>query len=147
MSVISATFESSLGLSAYVQFSYFLELQKEDICRTMEKEPSPAMAHGLGTYRWLKEDVTAEPLNICRNPLSGFIEASVDDAGRVLTKFQANRKVILRSFSGEEVYRYQLNVDSEGFSFSINVQEIGPKTEVSAGIYDTVSIFCILHSH
>ncbi|KAI8018871.1 hypothetical protein LOK49_LG04G00411 [Camellia lanceoleosa] len=28
MSVVKATFESSLGLSAYVQFSYYLELQK-----------------------------------------------------------------------------------------------------------------------
>ncbi|KAF7120245.1 hypothetical protein RHSIM_Rhsim13G0143500 [Rhododendron simsii] len=91
-SVISASFESSLGLSAYVQFSYFLELQKEDMCRTMEKEPSPTIAHGLGTYRWLKEDITAEPLNIYRNPFSGFIEASVDDAARVLRKFQVNRK-------------------------------------------------------
>lgn len=147
ISVISATFESSLGLSAYVQFSYFLELQKEDICRTMEKEPSPTIAHGLGTYRWLKEDITAEPLNIYRNPSSGFIEAFVDDAGRVLTKFQVNRKVILRSFTGEEVQRYQLNVDSVGFSVSINIQEIGPKTEVSAGVYHTMFIVCILHSH
>ncbi|XP_058184561.1 protein PHYLLO, chloroplastic isoform X7 [Rhododendron vialii] len=135
ISVISATFESSLGLSAYVQFSYFLELQKEDICRTMQKEPSPTIAHGLGTYRWLREDITAEPLNIYRNPSSGFIEAFVDDAGRVLTKFQVNRKVILRSFTGEEVQRYQLNVDSEGFSVSINVQEIGPKTEKNVLVF------------
>ncbi|KAF7132517.1 hypothetical protein RHSIM_Rhsim09G0118400 [Rhododendron simsii] len=135
ISVISATFESSLGLSAYVQFSYFLELQKEDICRTMEKEPSPTIAHGLGTYRWLKEDITAEPMNIYRNPSSGFIEAFVDDAGHVLTKFQVNRKVILRSFTGEEVQRYQLNVDSEGFSVSINVQEIGPKTEKNVLVF------------
>ncbi|KAG5532630.1 hypothetical protein RHGRI_027056 [Rhododendron griersonianum] len=135
ISVISATFESSLGLSAYVQFSYFLELQKEDISRTMEKEPSPTIAHGLGTYRWLKEDITAEPLNIYRNPSSGFIEAFVDDAGRVLKKFQVNRKVILRSFTGEEVQRYQLNVDSEGFSVSINVQEIGPKTEKNVLVF------------
>ncbi|KAI8539299.1 hypothetical protein RHMOL_Rhmol09G0170900 [Rhododendron molle] len=135
LSVISATFESSLGLSAYAQFSYFLELQKEDICRTMEKEPSPTIAHGLGTYRWLKEDITAEPLNIYRNPSSGFIEAFVDDAGRVLTKFQVNRKVILRNFTGEEVQRYQLNVDSEVFSVSINVQEIGPKTEKNVLVF------------
>ncbi|KAE9461606.1 hypothetical protein C3L33_06488, partial [Rhododendron williamsianum] len=83
-----------------------LELQKEDICRTMENEPSPTIAHGLGTYRWLKEDITAEPLNIYCNPSSGFIEASIDDAACVLTKFQVNRKVILRSFTGEEVHRF-----------------------------------------
>ncbi|KAG5516289.1 hypothetical protein RHGRI_037109 [Rhododendron griersonianum] len=70
----------------------------------MEKEPSPTIAHGLGTYRWLKEDITAEPLNIYCNPSSGFIEASIDDAACVLTKFQVNCKVILRSFTGEEVH-------------------------------------------
>ncbi|KAL7171373.1 hypothetical protein ACSBR2_036094 [Camellia fascicularis] len=129
MSVVSATFESSLGLSAYVQFSYYLELQKADICMAMNKEPSPSIAHGLGTYRWLKEDITAEPLNICRNPCSGFIEASVDDAGRLLGKFQVNKKAILRNFTGEEVHSYQLTVNSYGFSFFINVREIGPSNE------------------
>ncbi|GMP83009.1 hypothetical protein CsSME_00037095 [Camellia sinensis var. sinensis] len=129
MSVVSATFESSLGLSAYVQFSYYLELQKADICMAMNKEPSPSIAHGLGTYRWLKEDITAEPLNICRNPCSGFIEASVDDAGCLLGKFQVNKKAILRNFTGEEVHSYQLTVNSYGFSFFINVREIGPSNE------------------
>ncbi|KAL6961689.1 hypothetical protein U1Q18_002488 [Sarracenia purpurea var. burkii] len=126
MSVVSATFESSVGLSAYIQLSCYIELQNADICRVMNKEPFPSIAHGLGTYRWLKEDVTSEPLNIHRSPYSGLIEASVDDAGRILEKFQVNHKVILRTFTGEEVHKYQLTVDSEGFSFSINVQEIGP---------------------
>ncbi|KAF5939889.1 hypothetical protein HYC85_021056 [Camellia sinensis] len=120
MSVVSATFESSLGLSAYVQFSYYLELQKEDICMAMNKEPSPSIAHGLGTYSWPKEDITAEPLNIHRNPCSGFIEASVDDAGCLLGNFQVDNKVILRNFTGEEVHKYQLTVNSYGFSFFIN---------------------------
>ncbi|KAL7216668.1 hypothetical protein ACSBR1_028577 [Camellia fascicularis] len=95
MGVVSATFESSLGLSAYVQFSYYLELQKASICMAMNKEPSPSIEHGLGNYGWLKEDITVEPLNICRNPCSGFIEASVDDAGRLLGNFQVDNKVIL----------------------------------------------------
>ncbi|CAL5350003.1 unnamed protein product [Camellia sinensis] len=129
MSVVSATFESSLGLSAYVQFSYYLELQKADICMAMNKEPSPSIAHGLGTYSWPKEDITAEPLNIHRNPCSGFIEASVDDAGCLLGNFQVNNKVILRNFTGEEVHKYQLTVNSYGFSFFINVREIGSSNE------------------
>ncbi|KAF5939888.1 hypothetical protein HYC85_021055 [Camellia sinensis] len=103
MSVISAKFESSLFLSAYLQFSYYLELQKADICMAMNKEPSASIAHGLGTYHWLKEDITAEPLNIRRNPCSGFIEASVDNAGHLLGNFQVENKVILRNFTEEEV--------------------------------------------
>ncbi|XP_057478284.1 protein PHYLLO, chloroplastic isoform X2 [Actinidia eriantha] len=125
MSVVSATFESSLGLSAYIQFSCYLELQNADVCRAMNKEPSPSIAHGLGTYRWLKEDTTSEHLNIHHNPDSGFMEASVDDAGRLVGKFQVNHNVILRNFTDEQVRRYQLRVDSEGFSVSFNVQEIG----------------------
>ncbi|KAI7980537.1 hypothetical protein LOK49_Contig138G00007 [Camellia lanceoleosa] len=120
MSAVSATFESSLGLSAYVQFSYYLDLQKEDICMAMNKQPSPSIAHGLGTYRWPKEDITAEPLNIHHNPCSGFIEASVDDAGCLLGNFQVDNKVILRNFTGEEVHKYQLTFNSYGFSFFIN---------------------------
>ncbi|CAL5349997.1 unnamed protein product [Camellia sinensis] len=64
------------------------------------------VAHGLGTYCWLKEDITAESLNIRRNPCSGFIEASVDDAGRLLGNSQVHNKVILRNFTGEEVHKY-----------------------------------------
>ncbi|XAR65339.1 2-succinyl-5-enolpyruvyl-6-hydroxy-3-cyclohexene-1-carboxylic-acid synthase [Bertholletia excelsa] len=129
MSVISATYESSLGLSAFVQFSLYLELQNIDLCKAMNKEPCPSIAHGLGTYRWLKEDVTTEPLNIHCNPKSGFIEASVDDASHLLGKFQVNHAVILRKFSGEETCRYQLTVDVEGISFLTNVVDIGPKVQ------------------
>ncbi|XP_028062359.1 protein PHYLLO, chloroplastic-like [Camellia sinensis] len=104
MSVVSATVESSPGLSVYVQFSYYLELQKAGICMAMNKEPSPSIAHGLGNYGWLKEDITSEPLNICRNPCSGFIEAYVDDAGRLLGNFQVDNKnnvlVFLHGFLG-----------------------------------------------
>ncbi|KAI7998111.1 hypothetical protein LOK49_LG10G00523 [Camellia lanceoleosa] len=84
---------------------------------------------GLGTYRWPKEDITAEPLNIHCNPCSGFIEASVDDAGCLLGNFQVDNKVILRIFTGEEVHKYQLTVNSYGFSFFINVREIGSSNE------------------
>ncbi|KAI7980530.1 hypothetical protein LOK49_Contig138G00009 [Camellia lanceoleosa] len=93
MSVVSAKFESSLFLSAYLQFSYYLELQKADICMAMNKEPSASIAHGLGTYHWLKEDITAEPLNIRHNPCSGFVEASVDNAGHLLGNFQVDSKM------------------------------------------------------
>ncbi|GFZ18357.1 2-oxoglutarate decarboxylase/hydro-lyase/magnesium ion-binding protein [Actinidia rufa] len=94
-------------------------------CRAMNKEPSTSIAHGLGTYRWLKEDTTYEYLNIHRNPESGFMEASVNDAVCLLGKFQINHNVILRNFTEEQVHRYQLTADSDGFSISFNVQEIG----------------------
>lgn len=75
MGVVSATFKSSLGLSGYIQFSSFLDLQYSDICRVMDKEPSVFVAHGLGTYKWLEEDVTLGHLKVHRNTKSGFVEA------------------------------------------------------------------------
>ncbi|XP_052198857.1 protein PHYLLO, chloroplastic isoform X2 [Diospyros lotus] len=129
MAVISATYESSLGLSAYVQFSHYLEVQNTDICTAMNMDTSPSVAHGLGTYRWLKEDAAAEPLKFKQNPHTDFIEASVHDAGCFLRKFQINQKVILQNFTGEQINVYQLKIDSEGSSFVINVQEIGPSNE------------------
>lgn len=129
MAVVSAAFESGLSLSAYIQLSSYFELQSAEICKLMNKQLVPSVAHGLGTYRWLKEDVTFEPLSINRSQDSGFIEASVVDADRILQKFQINRDTIIRIFSEEQVYTHQLAVDSDGFSCLLNVHEIGASIE------------------
>lgn len=97
----------------------------------MNKQLMPLVAHGLGTYRWLKADVTSEPLSIFRSQYSGFIEASVVDAGQMLQKFQINKDTLIRNFSEEQVYTYELEVDSDGFSFLLNVHDIGASIEVS----------------
>ncbi|XP_071926454.1 protein PHYLLO, chloroplastic isoform X3 [Coffea arabica] len=125
MAVVSATFESGLGLSSYVQFSCYLDLQSADICRLMDKEPSACIAHGLGTYRWFTEDVTLEPLNICCNSKTGIVEACATDAGQHLQHFQINQNVVVQNFDQENVHNYRLTVDLEGFSFSFNVLEMG----------------------
>lgn len=131
MAVVSSAFESSLGLSAYIQFSCYLNQKNSEICTMMKYPLASSIAHGLGTYRWLKEDVTTTPLKISRNPHSGFVEASVADADQVLQQFQINGNIILRSFTGEQVCIYQLPVDSKGLSCSIKVQEIGQRYNVS----------------
>ncbi|XP_062163333.1 protein PHYLLO, chloroplastic isoform X1 [Alnus glutinosa] len=128
MAVVSAAFESGLGLSAYIQFSCYLELQNADICKAMKNELVPSIAHGLGTYRWLEEDVTTDPLRIDRDPYSGFVEASVADANRVLQKLQINHSVICRKFTGEQVSLYKLNIDTKGYSCFFKVHEVGQRT-------------------
>ncbi|KAM1497856.1 hypothetical protein ACFX10_020778 [Malus domestica] len=127
MAVVSAAFESGLGLSAYIQFCCYLNLKNSEICEMMNYELAPSIAHGLGTYRWLKEDVTTTPLKIGCNPVNGFIEASVADADQVLQKFQINGNVVHRNFTGEQVRVFQLTVDSRAFSYSIIVHEIGER--------------------
>nr|GMD80396.1 protein PHYLLO, chloroplastic isoform X1 [Ipomoea batatas] len=123
--VISATYETSLGLSAYVQFSRFIDLQNLDILRITSKEESLSIAHGLGTYKWFKEDVSTLPLVTRCNPSYGFMEASVADADRLLKEFQFNQKAVLRSSTNAEVSTYQLKTDLDSVSISINVHEIG----------------------
>ncbi|OMO72203.1 Menaquinone biosynthesis protein MenD [Corchorus olitorius] len=82
MAVISAAFESGLALSTYILFSCYLEMQNADTCKLMNDKLAPSVAHGLGTYRWLEEDVTTDLLGIGRNPRTGFIEGSVADSTR-----------------------------------------------------------------
>lgn len=131
MAVISAAFESSLGLSAYIQFSCYLNQKNSEICTMMNYPLASSIAHGLGTYRWLKEDVTTRPLKINRNPRSGFVEASVADADRVSKQFQINGNTSRRNFTGEQVCVYQMPLDSKGLSCSIKIQEIGQRYDVS----------------
>ncbi|KAM7464415.1 hypothetical protein LguiA_032536 [Lonicera macranthoides] len=135
LTVVSAAFESGLGLSVYIQFSRYLELQNADICRVMNKEPAFSVAHGLGTYRWFREDVTTEPLSIRRNPCSGFMEASVVDAGQLLLNFQVNQNSIIQNVTGGQVLNYQLTIDVKGFSISINVQETGADTNKNVIVF------------
>lgn len=131
MTVVSATFESSLGLSGYIQFSSFLDLQHSDICRVMNKEPSIFVAHGLGTYKWLEEDVTLGHLKVHRNSRSGFVEACPIEASRLMQQFDINQNVIVWKFNQAKIHKFQLSVDLDDFSLSINALSMGPNTNVS----------------
>lgn len=131
MAVVSSTFESSLGLSGYVQFSSFLDLQHSDICRVMNKVPSAFVAHGLGTYKWLEEDVTLGHLKVHRNTKSGFVEACPIAASQLMQQFDINQNAVVWKFNEEKVHKVQLSVDLDDFCFSINVLSMGPNTNVS----------------
>ncbi|KAL8268839.1 hypothetical protein R6Q59_002637 [Mikania micrantha] len=127
MAVVSAAFESGLALSAYVQFSCFLEMQNAELCKIMNKEPPSPVAHGLGTYKWLKDDVTTDPICIRCDAANGFMVASVFNAAQTLTNFNINQNSIIQSFKANEVQNYQIKVDVEGATFSIYMQELGDK--------------------
>lgn len=138
MAVVSATFESGLGLSAYIHFSCYLEQKNVEVCKIMNNKSVPSIAHGLGTYQWLKEDVATTPLKISQNAFTGFVEASVVDADQLLKSFQVNHHVVQRNFTGESVCRYQLPVESNGFTCLFKVQEIGQTSKVNK------SLICLL---
>nr|XP_016472808.1 PREDICTED: protein PHYLLO, chloroplastic-like isoform X2 [Nicotiana tabacum] len=135
IAVISATFESSLGLSALIQFSRYVDLLKLDTSRMLNKEESSCIAHGLGTYQWLREDVSGRPLVITCNPCSGVVEASVTHAGQVLQHFQFNHNAVVRDCTFREVHTYEFVADLEGTSICLNVQEIGKNDESNVVVF------------
>ncbi|KAK1315767.1 hypothetical protein QJS10_CPA05g02086 [Acorus calamus] len=126
MAVISCAFESSLSLSAYVQFASYIESQNKVICRMMNKELPMTVAHGLGTYRWLREDLSTRPLKICVDPNGDTVEAAVEDAGLLLQDFQINHEAIQRSYKEEQFRIYQTMITHDGFSCSFTIRDSGP---------------------
>ncbi|CAK7326442.1 unnamed protein product [Dovyalis caffra] len=134
MAVVSAAFESGLGLSTYILFSCYLE-QLNSVYSVMNRETMPSIAHGLGTYRWLKQDVTAIPLGIHCDPSKGFVGASVAAAIQLLQNFQVNNNIIHRTFIEEQVHRYHLTVNSKNFSYSIKVHEVGRENNDNVVIF------------
>ncbi|KAF9593768.1 hypothetical protein IFM89_025393 [Coptis chinensis] len=135
MAVLSSAYESSLSLAAYIQFAYYIEQENADICKVKNKEPGEPVAHGLGTYRWLKEDVTTESLMIIGHPYKEVIDASVKDAARLLLNFKIDPKIIQRTYIGEHVRRYQMTVDYKDFACSLDVLEVGKVTDNSVLIF------------
>lgn len=131
MTVLSAAFESALGLSAYVQFACYLDMQNAEMQRLMNKEPQSSVAHGFGTYRWFKEEVTADPLDIHYNPEHGFVEADAVDAGHFLQNCRMNPEAVIRTSVQDQVKEYQIAVDTEDASFSINVLDTGESNDVN----------------
>ncbi|KAH7688939.1 isochorismate synthase / 2-succinyl-5-enolpyruvyl-6-hydroxy-3-cyclohexene-1-carboxylate synthase / 2-succinyl-6-hydroxy-2,4-cyclohexadiene-1-carboxylate synthase / O-succinylbenzoate synthase protein [Dioscorea alata] len=135
MAVISSAFESGLSLSAYIQFAYYLEQQNAAICSMRNKKCQSTISHGLGTYRWLKQDISNKPLIICAHPDGDTIEAAVEDAEFYLRNFQINHKVIQRAYRAEQVRSYHLDVNTEEFSYSTKFQEVGLGTNNKAVIF------------
>ncbi|CAN4125211.1 unnamed protein product [Withania somnifera] len=133
--VISATFESSLGLSALILFSRYVDLLRLDTGRMLNKEENSCIAHGLGTYQWLREDVSRKPLMIGYNPCNAVVEASVTDAGQILQHFQFNQDAVVRDCTFREVHAYEFVADLEGTSICLNVQEIGNNDDSSVVVF------------
>lgn len=131
MAVISAAYESGLGLSAYILFASYLEMENVKTCREKQQDITPLVAHGLGTYRWFNEDVMMNSLGIYRSPYSGSVEGFVSDASKNLKDVKINNDVIVRTSQGVPVRRYEVRVDADGFSHFIRIHDVGQNAEVS----------------
>ncbi|CAF1905444.1 unnamed protein product [Brassica napus] len=136
MAVISAAYESGLGLSAYILFASYLETLNVKTFRERKQGMASLVAHGLGTYKWLNEDVMMNnSLGISRSPYSGFIEGSVADASKNLRDVKINNDVIVRTSKGALVRTYELRVDVDGFSHFIRIHEVGQNVKGSVMLF------------
>ncbi|KAI5055725.1 hypothetical protein GOP47_0029246 [Adiantum capillus-veneris] len=100
LAVISCAFESSISLAAYAQFSSFVDERRIDSItasdmdrkRTNTNIMIPPVAHGLGTYMWLANDV------ICGNRFSvkpsDGVEALIEECAATLKNVVLNEETV-----------------------------------------------------
>lgn len=128
MAVISSTYESSIGLASYIQLAHYVDQQSSIVSRIRNKDTCRATAHGLGTYQWLREDVSEQKLKIHASPLGDGIRATVEDAHGYLHHLNINNDKI-KSTYGEEKHRsYSIQVDVDDCSYLVKLREAGDHT-------------------
>ncbi|OEL19228.1 Protein PHYLLO, chloroplastic [Dichanthelium oligosanthes] len=132
MAVISSAYESSVGLASYIQLAYYVDQQNSIVSRIKNKGTCGAAAHGLGTYQWLREDVSEQKLNIHATPLGDGIRASVEDAHGYLHHLNINNDKIERTYSEEKLRSYSIQVDVDDGSYLVKLQEAGDHTNETA---------------
>jgi len=125
MAVISSAYESSVGLASYIQLAHYVDQQNSIVSRIKNKDTCGVVAHGLGTYQWLREDVSEKELNIHATPLGDGIRASVEDACGYLHHLSINNKKIERTYNEEKLRSYSIQVDVDDCSYLVKLQEAG----------------------
>jgi isochorismate synthase/2-succinyl-5-enolpyruvyl-6-hydroxy-3-cyclohexene-1-carboxylate synthase/2-succinyl-6-hydroxy-2,4-cyclohexadiene-1-carboxylate synthase/O-succinylbenzoate synthase len=130
MAVISSAYESSVGLATYIQFAYYVDRQHDLVARIKRNDSCGSVAHGLGTYQWLREDVSGQKLKIHAPSLGDGMGASVEDAHGYLQHLSINNEKIERTYSEEKIKSYSVQVDGDDFSYLVNLQEAGDCTNV-----------------
>ncbi|KAG0464666.1 hypothetical protein HPP92_018830 [Vanilla planifolia] len=123
MAIVSSTFESGLGLSAYVQFAQIIEDSNKAISEIRKIKYRRTVAHGLGTFQWLKQDVSIEALKISVPPKGSRVEAFVVDADTYVRNFQLNHEVVVRKYGGEQLRSYNLEVNTKYISYRFKLLE------------------------
>lgn len=125
MAVISSAYESSVGLATYIQFAYYVDRQHDLVSRIKGNDSCGSVAHGFGTYQWLREDVSEQKLKIHAPLLGDGMGASVEDAHGYLQHLSINNEKIERTYSEEKIKTYSVQVDGDDFSYLVNLQEAG----------------------
>src|SRR4051812_27105970 len=94
MAIISSAYESSVGLATYIQFAYYVDMQRDLVSRIKRYDSCGSVAHGFGTYQWLRQDVSEQKLNFFVPPIRDGMRASVEDAHGYLQHLSINDEKI-----------------------------------------------------
>ncbi|KAH9297375.1 hypothetical protein KI387_029057, partial [Taxus chinensis] len=124
MAVVSAAFESSVSLAVYAQFACFIDNRNMGV-RTSDKPETPVIAHGLGTYSWLCDDVMKKRLQFQVYPKGDRIEVDVKDAATILQTMVVNPDTVKPGCVIPNIKSYKLTVLYKETRFSFHVMDTG----------------------
>eukprot|EP01018_Ginkgo_biloba_P037309 Gb_25073 [translate_table: standard] len=125
MAVISAAFESSVSLAAYAQFAYYIDNRNLEAGTASAKQGIPAVAHGLGTYSWLGDDVLRKRLQFCVHPKGDKIEVDVEDAAALLQNTEVNPDTVKLSCVEPNISSYTIAVHYKAICYSFCIMDTG----------------------
>lgn len=145
MAVISSAYESSVGLASYVQLAHYVDQQHSMVSRMKNEDICGTVAHGLGTYQWLREDVSEQMLNFHVTTLGDGIRASVEDACGYLYDLNVNSEKIERTYSEAKLRSYSIQIDLDDCSHLLKLQEAGDRTNVSVFLFCWKFGWCTLN--
>ncbi|KAL3698745.1 hypothetical protein R1sor_012821 [Riccia sorocarpa] len=122
MVVISSAFESSITLAALAQFAAYIDWQREQTQRSTSSSGTHdrAVAHGLGTYKWLKDDPklkvrsTGEGMQMCTTETAAYLE-----------KVQSKRCSKQPTYDRLRLSTFIIKVEVPSGSFSFHIKEMG----------------------
>ncbi|KAG6548096.1 hypothetical protein Mapa_010376 [Marchantia paleacea] len=136
MVVISSAFESSITLATLAQFAAYVDWKRLKAMPSATCDGSPeqpkanvesAIAHGLGTYKWLKDD----PQLHVRSSKDGM-EICCVEAAEHLECVQSSLSFKQPIFDRCHLSTYSIKVNLPFGSYSFHIKELGSENSKSA---------------
>lgn len=130
LAVISAAFESSISLAAYTQFAAFVDERRLESITANEVDRKgpyphsmiPLVAHGLGTYMWLDNDVLHHNRFSVKTTRDG-VEVSIRDAASTFQNLVLNKETVQLRPSVTSIQSEMYTITSSNFEFSFHVMD------------------------
>lgn len=127
--VISSAFESSITLAAFSQFAAhideFSKVATSAVNHTREEKTNKsrltAVAHGLGTYKWLDDNPVLRV-----KPTGRSMEISVQESAAYLQQASSNVATEWPNRGRREIRRYNVSTNCQHGAVSFHITESAP---------------------